>query len=138
VRIDRLDHLVLTVRDIGASVAFYTALGMEHTTFGGGRTALTFGSSKINLHEAAHPIRPHADRPTPGSADLCLIVDVPLDDVVAHLARLGVAVEEGPVDRTGATGPISSVYVRDPDGNLVELSVYPGPDRGAGTVGGPA
>ena len=124
--IERLDHLVLTVADITASVAFYTALGMGHTTFGAGRTALTFGSSKINLHDAAHPIRPHAQRPTSGSADLCLIVDTPLGDVVAHLTRLGVPIEEGPVDRTGATGPIRSVYVRDPDGNLVELSVYAG------------
>ena len=124
VRIDRLDHLVLTVADLSASVAFYTALGMEHVTFGAGRHALTFGSSKINLHEAAQPVRPHAARPTPGSADLCLIADGSLDDVVAHLGRLGVPVEEGPVDRTGATGPIRSVYVRDPDGNLVEFGVY--------------
>jgi catechol 2,3-dioxygenase-like lactoylglutathione lyase family enzyme len=124
VRIDRLDHLVLTVADLPATAAFYTALGMAHTTFGAGRTALTFGSSKINLHEAALPIRPHAQRPTPGTADLCLIVDGPLDDVVEHLGRLGVPIEEGPVDRTGAIGPIRSVYVRDPDGNLVELSVY--------------
>jgi catechol 2,3-dioxygenase-like lactoylglutathione lyase family enzyme len=130
VRIDRLDHLVLTVRDPAATVAFYTALGMEHTTFGAGRTALTFGTSKINLHGAADPVRPHADRPTPGSADLCLIVDGDLDDVVAHLGRLGVPIEEGPVDRTGARGPIRSVYVRDPDRNLVELSVYP--DAGPG------
>ena len=122
--IDRLDHLVLTVRDLAATVAFYTALGMEHTTFGAGRTALTFGANKINLHEADHPIEPHADRPTPGSADICLIVDGALDDVVAHLGRLGVPIEEGPVDRTGATGQIRSVYVRDPDANLVELSVY--------------
>ena len=125
-RVDRLDHLVLTVADVAASVAFYTALGMGHTTFGAGRTALTFGSSKINVHDAAHPIRPHAARPTPGSADLCLIVDTSLDEVVAHLTRLGVPIEEGPVDRTGATGTIASVYVRDPDGNLVELSVYAG------------
>src|SRR5689334_19936484 len=126
VRVDRLDHLVLTVRDVAASVAFYTALGMGHTTFGAGRTALTFGTSKINLHEAAHPIRPPAAHPTPGSADVCLIVEGPLEDVAAELGRLGVPVEEGPVDRTGATGPIESVYVRDPDGNLVELSVYRG------------
>jgi catechol 2,3-dioxygenase-like lactoylglutathione lyase family enzyme len=124
VRVDRLDHLVLTVGDVAASVAFYTALGMAHTTFGGNRTALTFGASKIDLHEAAYPISPHAARPTPGSADLCLIVDGLLDDVVAELGRRGVPIEEGPVDRTGATGPIRSVYVRDPDGNLVELSVY--------------
>ena len=124
-RVDRLDHLVLTVRDVAASVAFYTALGMAHRTFGAGRTALTFGTSKINLHEAAHPVAPHAAHPTPGSADLCLVVDTPLDEVVAHLTRLGVPIEEGPVDRTGATGPIRSVYVRDPDANLVELSVYP-------------
>ncbi|MEU9129908.1 VOC family protein [Kitasatospora sp. NPDC048540] len=122
-RIDRLDHLVLTVRDIDATVDFYTkVLGMEETAFRGGRRALTFGHSKINLHQAGAEFEPKAARPAPGSADLCLIVDQPLDQVVAELAAHGVPVEEGPVERTGATGPIDSVYVRDPDGNLIELS----------------
>ena len=123
-KIERLDHLVLTVADLGKTVDFYTrVLGMEAVTFGGGRTALTFGRSKINLHQAGHEFEPKAHRATPGSADVCLIVEDSLDDVVAELTATGVAIVEGPVDRTGATGPIRSVYVRDPDGNLVELSV---------------
>lgn len=125
-RVDRLDHLVLTVRDIDAAIAFYAGvLGMTEVNFRGGRKALTFGHSKINLHRAGHEFEPKAARPTPGSADLCLVVEQPLDEVVAELAGHGVAVEEGPVERTGATGAITSVYVRDPDGNLVELSTYP-------------
>ncbi|MCX5322858.1 VOC family protein [Streptomyces sp. NBC_00120] len=124
-RIDRLDHLVLTVHDLDATVAFYTKiLGMEAVTFRGGRRALAFGHSKINLHEAGHEFEPKAARPTPGSADLCLIVDEPVERIVAELASHGVPLEEGPVERTGATGPIRSVYVRDPDDNLIELSNY--------------
>lgn len=123
-RIDRLDHLVLTVADIPATLAFYTdVLGMRAVTFGDGRHALAFGAQKINLHRAGHEFEPKAARPTPGSGDLCLIADGPLEDVVAHLERAGVAIEEGPVGRTGATGPIQSVYFRDPDGNLVEVAV---------------
>ncbi|MEU9025408.1 VOC family protein [Actinomadura sp. NPDC048394] len=124
-RIDRLDHLVLTVADIDATVDFYTrVLGMEAVVFGAGRRALAFGTSKINLHEAGREFEPKAARPSPGSADLCLIVDGPLGDVVADLERHAVPIEEGPVERTGATGPITSVYVRDPDRNLIELSTY--------------
>ncbi|MFF1397388.1 VOC family protein [Streptomyces sp. NPDC058287] len=124
-RIDRLDHLVLTVHDLDATVAFYTkVLGMEAVTFRGGRRALTFGHSKINLHEAGREFEPKAARPTPGSEDLCLIVDEPVDRIVAELASHGVPLEEGPVERTGATGAILSVYVRDPDDNLIELSNY--------------
>ncbi|WP_134663052.1 MULTISPECIES: VOC family protein [unclassified Amycolatopsis] len=124
-RIDRLDHLVLTVADLGATVDFYTrVLGMTEVTFGAGRKALVFGASKINLHEAGHEFEPKADRPTPGSADLCLITADSLEQVVEDLATHGVPVEEGPVDRTGATGPIRSVYFRDPDRNLIEVSVY--------------
>ena len=123
-RVSSLDHLVLTVADPAVTVAFYTrVLGMEARRFGGGRQALHFGDQKINLHPAAAPIRPHAAVPTAGSADLCFLSETPLDDWQAHLEALGVAVEEGPVDRTGATGPIRSLYVRDPDGNLVEISV---------------
>jgi catechol 2,3-dioxygenase-like lactoylglutathione lyase family enzyme len=124
-RVSHLDHLVLTVEDIEATVSFYTrVLGMAATTFGGGRTALVFGSSKINLHQAGHEFEPKAAVPTPGSADLCLIVDDDLDSVQAQLAAAGVAVEVGPVRRTGAVGEIISVYIRDPDQNLIELSNY--------------
>jgi len=125
VRIDRLDHLVLTVASIEAAAEFYTrVLGMGVVTFGAGRTALTFGTSKINLHEAGKEFEPKARRPTPGSADICLIVEDGITEVMAELAAAGVDVEEGPVPRTGATGPIISCYLRDPDGNLIELSNY--------------
>jgi catechol 2,3-dioxygenase-like lactoylglutathione lyase family enzyme len=124
-RIDRLDHLVLTVADVGATVVFYTrVLGMTEVTFKGGRKALAFGRSKINLHQAGHEFEPKARHPAPGSADLCLITTDTLDEVQDDLARAGVPVEEGPVERTGATGPILSVYFRDPDGNLIEVSRY--------------
>ncbi|WP_428306817.1 VOC family protein [Lacipirellula sp.] len=122
-QISSLDHLVLTVVDIEATLAFYaTALGMTAVTFGEGRRALAFGAQKINLHEAGREFEPKAARPTPGSADLCFLTDVPLPEVIAHLSACGVAVVEGPVARTGAMGPICSVYVRDPDGNLVEIA----------------
>ncbi len=123
VRIDHLDHLVLTVASIDESCDFYArVLGMGVETFGEGRKALTFGNQKINLHRAGHEFEPKAERPTPGSADLCFISTTPLDDVIAHLQAEGVAIEEGPVPRTGATGPILSVYFRDPDQNLIEIS----------------
>jgi catechol 2,3-dioxygenase-like lactoylglutathione lyase family enzyme len=125
VRVNRLDHFVLTVHDIEASVSFYTrVLGMAETTFADGRKALVFGSSKINLHRAGHEFEPKAAVPTPGSGDLCLIVDDDLDTVRAQLAAAGVEVEAGPVERTGAVGKIISVYIRDPDQNLIELSNY--------------
>ena len=124
-RIDRIDHLVLTVDDVARSIAFYVdVLGMTETTFGRDRKALMFGSSKINLHQRGREFLPKAATPTPGSADLCLIVDDSLEVVVAELAAIGIAIEEGPVERTGARGPITSVYIRDPDGNLIELSNY--------------
>jgi catechol 2,3-dioxygenase-like lactoylglutathione lyase family enzyme len=122
VRIRHLDHLVLTVTDPEATAAFYERLGMQREVFGEGRLALRFGNQKINLHRAGAAIAPHARRPTPGSADVCLIVDGVLDEVERELERAGVVVELGPVPRTGATSPIRSLYVRDPDGNLVELS----------------
>jgi len=119
----RIDHLVLTVASIEQSCDFYArVLGMGVETFGQGRKALTFGNQKINLHRAGHEFEPKADRPTPGSADLCFISDTPIDDVIVHLQAEGVAIEEGPVRRTGATGPILSVYFRDPDHNLIEVS----------------
>ncbi|MFI6786821.1 VOC family protein [Nonomuraea sp. NPDC050383] len=124
-RIDRLDHLVLTVTDLEATVDFYSrVLGMEPVTFGQGRRALVFGRSKINLHEKGREFEPKAAHAVPGSADLCLISAVPLEQVMAELARHNVEIEEGPVRRTGALGPIDSVYLRDPDRNLLEISVY--------------
>lgn len=121
--IHHLDHLVLTVSDLDTTCAFYRQLGLEVVTFGAGRKALRFGNQKINLHPAAAPIAPHAARPVTGSADLCFIVKCALDEVVAHLQGCGIEIVEGPVNRTGATGRIESVYCRDPDGNLIELAV---------------
>ena len=122
-QIDHLDHLVLTVADLEATIDFYTrVLGMQVVTFGAGRKALAFGNQKINLHQAGREFEPKAERPTPGSADLCFIVVTPLAEVIAHLQAQQVAIVEGPVQRTGATGPIRSVYLRDPDQNLIELS----------------
>ncbi len=124
-RVTSLDHLVLTVRDIEATCAFYkSVLGMTIITFGGGRKALRFGSQKINLHEAGKEFEPKADQPTPGSADLCFLIDSPLADFVVHLKTQNVPLVEGPVERTGAIGAIRSVYFRDPDANLIEVSVY--------------
>ena len=125
-KIERLDHLVLTVKNIFATCDFYSqVLGMEVVTFAENRKALAFGLQKINLHEAGHEVEPKAHRPTPGSADLCFITPVPLQEVVDHLGRCGAKIIEGPVKRTGARGPIESVYLRDPDGNLIEISNYP-------------
>jgi catechol 2,3-dioxygenase-like lactoylglutathione lyase family enzyme len=126
VRIRSLDHLVLTVSDIEATVRFYEALGMRREDFGDGRVALRFGDQKLNLHEAGAEIAPHAASPTQGSADLCFLVADDLDRVADELSRRGIAVELGPVPRTGATSALSSLYVRDPDGNLVELSQVQG------------
>jgi catechol 2,3-dioxygenase-like lactoylglutathione lyase family enzyme len=122
IRASAIDHLVLTVRDVDETCRFYhRVLGMEPITFGDGRRALRFGRQKFNLHAAGAEIAPHAARPVPGSADLCLVTDAASGDVVAHLEACGVAVEQGPVGREGATGALSSVYFRDPDGNLVEV-----------------
>ena len=123
IRIDHLDHLVLTVASIEQSCDFYArVLGMGVETFAEGRKALIFGNQKINLHQAGHEFGPKAKRPTPGSADLCFISKTPLDDIISHLSAEGVAIEEGPVRRTGATGPILSVYFRHPDSNLIGVS----------------
>lgn len=122
-KLDSLDHLVLTVADIPATVAFYQrVLGMTHEVFGEGRHALKFGHQKINLHPAESPLSPHAATPMPGSADLCFLTHEPIEKVMAHLAAEGVPLECGPVQRTGAIGPILSVYLRDPDGNLIEVA----------------
>lgn len=122
-RVDALDHLVLTVADVEATCAFYErVLGMRTVSFAGGRKALAFGAQKINLHALGREFEPKAHRPTAGSADLCLLTSVPLAEVVAHLAACGVPVVEGPVQRSGARGPILSVYLRDPDLNLIEIA----------------
>ena len=122
-KIDSLDHLVLTVADIDVTSDFYAkALGMDIVSFGGGRKALKFGAQKINLHQKGREFEPKAQRPTPGSADLCFLTSVPLAEVVNHLAACGVTVIEGPVHRTGAQGDILSIYLRDPDQNLIEVS----------------
>ena len=124
-RVRSIDHLVLTVADLQATVDFYVQLlGMEERTFSG-RTALHCGDQKINLHQAGHEFEPKAARPVPGSGDLCFVVGGPIEDVATVLTDAGVIIEEGPVDRTGALGPMRSVYLRDPDANLVELAVYP-------------
>jgi len=124
-KIDAIDHLVLTVKDIDATCAFYgKALGMKVVTFGEGRKALAFGSQKINLHQQGKEIDPKAHRPMPGSGDICLVTSVPLADVMAHLKACGVALIDGPVRRTGAVGTLLSVYFRDPDLNLIEVSNY--------------
>ena len=125
IKIDSLDHLVLTVADIDATCAFYErVLGMQVVKFAGGRTALSFGAQKINLHPLGREYEPKAHRATAGSGDLCLITSVPLVEVIAHLRACGVPILEGPVPKTGARGPILSVYFRDPDLNLIEVSNY--------------
>ena len=124
-KIDRLDHLVLTVADIEATCAFYGAvMGMEVVAFGEGRKALAFGRQKINLHRKGNEFEPKAAHPTPGSADLCFVTETPLGEVVIHLGNSRVTIIEGPVPRAGATGKMLSVYFRDPDENLIEISNY--------------
>ena len=124
-QIDAIDHLVLTVRSIATTCEFYSrVLGMQVVTFGEGRKALMFGSQKFNLHELGKEFDPKAAFPTPGAIDICLITITPLAEVVEHLQLAGIEIVEGPVRRTGATGQMVSVYFRDPDSNLIELSNY--------------
>ena len=124
-RMDRIDHFVLTVADIQTTCDFYSrVLGMVVVTFGQGRKALLFGRQKINLHEVGREFQPKANVPTAGSADFCLITDTPIEEVITQLEASGVPVVEGPVARTGAIGAIRSIYLRDPDQNLVEVSNY--------------
>ncbi|MEO0454957.1 MAG: VOC family protein [Cyanobacteria bacterium P01_A01_bin.114] len=124
-RLARLDHLVLTVQDIEATCQFYTqVLGMGLITFGQNRKALRFGQQKINLHLVGQEFEPKAQAPKPGSADLCFLTETPLADVIDHLEVHKIPIIEGPVQRTGTLGPILSVYIRDPDGNLLEIA-YP-------------
>jgi catechol 2,3-dioxygenase-like lactoylglutathione lyase family enzyme len=124
-KIDSIDHVVFTVKDINATCDFYTkVLGMEVVTFGEGRKALAFGTQKINLQQLGRESTLVADKPTSGSADICFITSVPLSEVIAHLNSCGVRLVGGPVERNGARGMMTSVYFRDPDLNLVEISNY--------------
>ena len=121
--IERIDHIVMTVNDIEQTIWFYCdVLGMEEIEFGDNRKALKFGNQKINLHEKTSELSPVADHPTPGSQDICLISSTSLNEIAVMLEKHGVAIEEGPVLRRGAQGEITSVYCRDPDGNLVEIA----------------
>lgn len=123
--IDRIDHIVFTVSDVAATCDFYEkVLGMKVETFGERRKALCFGVQKINLHQYGKEFEPKAHAPAPGCQDICMITNVPITEVMQHLETCGVAIEEGPIKRTGATGPINSVYFRDPDKNLIEVSNY--------------
>lgn len=123
--IDRIDHLVLTVSDISTTIRFYEeVLGFSAVTFKQNRKALIFGAQKINLHQQEMEFEPKPSRPTPGSADLCFITSTPINDVVSEILQAGISIIEGPVERTGATGEIMSIYIRDPDGNLIEISQY--------------
>ena len=122
-KVQRIDHVVLTVADVERTLTFYErVLGMTPVSFGEGRRALAFGDQKLNLHQAGREFEPKAKRPTPGAIDLCLVTDVPLDEVAAHLRSESVVIEHGPVDKIGARGPLRSLYFRDPDGNLIEVS----------------
>tara|TARA_B110000483_G_C18093793_1_gene503071 strand:+ start:545 stop:931 length:387 start_codon:yes stop_codon:yes gene_type:complete len=123
--ITNLDHFVLTAYSIEKTVEFYTTvLGMEKEIFGEGRVALKFGTQKINLHQAGKEIEPKAALPTPGSADICLITNIAIADALMQVKSHGVEIIEGIVSRTGANGPIKSIYFRDPDENLIEVSSY--------------
>ena len=125
IAIDRIDHIVVTAWDVDRTIDFYQrVLGMEPITFAGGRRGLAFGRQKINLHQAGREFEPKALKPAPGTVDLCFIATTPLAEVVEHVKSCGVAIVEGPVARTGAQGSMQSIYVRDPDGNLVEISNY--------------
>jgi catechol 2,3-dioxygenase-like lactoylglutathione lyase family enzyme len=124
--IDRIDHLVLTVFDLERTIDFYSrVLGMEPVTFAAGRRGLAFGRQKLNLHQAGREFEPKALKPGPGAIDVCFISETPLAQVMEQLKAHGVAIIEGPVQKTGALGPMMSVYFRDPDGNLIEVSNYP-------------
>jgi len=122
-KLSKLDHLVLTVKDIEKTTSFYVSvMGMKKEVFGQGRVALKYGEQKINLHEFRNEFEPKANKPTPGSADLCFITRTPLNEAMSHVTSCGVDIIEGPVERTGAKGLILSFYFRDPDDNLIEVA----------------
>ena len=122
-KVKELDHFVLTANDIEDSIQFFTTvLGMELVSFEDGRNSLIFGKQKINLHQAGKEILPHAKHPLPGSADLCFVTDTSMEQILEHLNTCGITILEGPVKRIGATGPLQSIYIQDPDGNLIEIS----------------
>ena len=124
-RVVSLDHLVITVRDMPRTLKFYVdILGMREVTFGDDRKALTYGQQKINLHQFGEEFEPKASRPLPGTADLCFLIDVDLSECIEHLISNDIEILQGPIERTGALGPINSIYIRDPDANLIELSTY--------------
>ena len=124
-KIKNIDHLVLTVKDIEASCRFYTTvLAIEEVSFGQGRKAVAFGNQKINFHQHGQELEPRALHPTPGSGDLCFITDDSISDVIEHIQSCGIEIIEGPVARIGAKGPMISIYIRDPDQNLIEISTY--------------
>lgn len=123
IRIKSLDHLVITASDLAETIDFYTrVLGMEHVAFGDNLHSVHFGDQKFNIHDAQTGVSPKARNIVPGSEDFCLISETPVSQVIQHLNECGVAIEEGPVTRSGAAGKLESVYFRDPDGNLVEVS----------------
>ena len=123
-RLSHIDHIVMTVKDLETTCRFYRWLGMEIITFNNNRKALKFGDQKINLHEYGRELEPHALNPIPGSVDLCLISNTPLEEVITILQQNKIAIEQGPTERTGAQGKIMSIYLQDPDGNLIEISNY--------------
>ena len=124
-QVERIDHLVLTVKNIDTTVDFYTSvMGMKKVVFGENRVALSFGEQKINLHRLGNEFEPKASKIAAGSADLCFVIALPISQAIEHLVACNVPVIEGPVNRTGAIGKIVSAYFRDPDGNLIEVSNY--------------
>ncbi len=125
--VESIDHFVLTVHDLDRTVEFYSrVLGLTPITFGTGRAALKIGRQKINLHQVGQEFEPNASVPCPGSMDFCLVASGSLAEVIKHVQHCGVEIIEGPVARTGARGPLMSIYIRDPDGNLVEIAGYEG------------
>ena len=129
-KVERLDHLVLTVKNAETSCAFYSkVLGMQEVTFQGGRKAVAFGNQKINFHELDQEFNPRAKQPSPGSADLCFITRAAMAQIINHLEACGVNIIEGPIERTGAMGPMTSIYIRDPDQNLIEIASYQNQNR---------